>query len=116
MTVTVSPSTNTVILGTSSVTIQCTVQGTHPATSWEWTKTPINGGTQTVIAQGTNDGHLQVVNSATNPNLIISNIVEADEAVYRCRANNGAGQVTSQSSTLVVNGGIYKLTIYCIME
>ena len=100
---TIQPSSQQAVIGDASVTIQCTIQGTPQATSWEWTKT-VSGGNPVVISQGTNNGKLQVANSATNPNLVIFNVVSDDAAEYRCRANNGAGLITSSPSTLTVQG------------
>jgi hypothetical protein len=47
----ISPPSGTAIVGDVSYTIQCQITGTT-ASSWSWTKTPINSGSTQQITQG----------------------------------------------------------------
>ena len=101
LSITISPPSGTAIVGDSSYQIQCQITGTT-ASSWSWTKTPINGGSAQLITQG-NKYYIQ--SSPINPSLTISNIVEADEGDYSCHATNIAGSASSSNSRLIVSGG-----------
>ena len=101
LSITISPPSGTAIVGDSSYQIQCQISGTT-ASSWSWTKTPINGDSAQQITQGSK---YSIQNSPTNPFLTINNIVEADEADYACQATNVAGSASSSNSRLIVNGG-----------
>jgi hypothetical protein len=71
--------------------IQCQITGAT-ASSWSWTKTPINGGSTQQITQGSK---YSIQNSPSNPFITINNIVEEDEADYACQATNVAGSASS---------------------
>ncbi|XP_052062396.1 peroxidasin homolog [Mytilus californianus] len=98
----VSPILYAALAGDSLAIIQCNINGTLPATSWDWIKTPIDGGNAEVIARGTNNAERQVVNSASNPSLKIFSITEDDEGNYQCRASNGKWQAISGPAILKV--------------
>ena len=98
----VAPATQSVVIGDNSVVIQCTVGGIPQATSWYWTFSPLGSGSQTTIAQGTNNGDYAVSNSNTNPHLTIKTITTADAGDYICHATNVVGTSSSTQSRLTV--------------
>jgi len=85
--------------------IQCTVSGIPQATSWYWTFSPLGSGSQTTIAQGTNNGDYTVSNSNTNPRLTIKTITAANAGDYICYATNVVTTSSSTQSRLTVTGG-----------
>ena len=101
----VTPATQSAVIGDNSVVIQCTVSGIPQATSWYWTFSPLGSGSQTTIAQGTNNGNYTVSNSNTNPHLTIKTITTANAGDYICRATNVVGTSSSAQSRLTVTGG-----------
>ena len=100
LTLTISPPSGTATYGDASYTIQCQITGAT-ASSWSWTKTPINGGSTQQITQGSK---YSIQNSPSNPFITINNIVEEDEADYACQATNLAGPASSSNSRLTVTG------------
>ena len=113
LSVSVTPATQSAVIGDNSVVIQCTVSGIPQATSWSWTFSPLGSGSgsQTTIAQGTNNADYAVSNSNTNPHLTIKTITTANAGDYICRATNVVATSSSTQSRLTVTGG--KLNIYC---
>ena len=112
LSVSVTPATNSAVIGDNIVVIQCTVSGIPQATSWYWTCLPLESGygSQTTITQGTNNADYTVSNSNTNPHLTIKTITAADAGDYSCHATNVVGTSSSPQSRLAVTGG--KLNIY----
>lgn len=105
LSVSVTPATQSAVIGDNSVVIQCTVSGIPQATSWYWTFSPLGSGSQTTIAQGTNNGDYTVSNSNTNPHLTIKTITTANAGDYICRATNVVATSSSTQSRLTVTGG-----------
>ena len=107
LSVSVTPATQGAVIGDNSVVIRCTVSGIPHATSWYWTFSQLGSGSgsQTTIAQGTNNTDYTVSNSNTNPHLTIKTITTADAGDYICRATNAVGTSSSQQSRLTVTGG-----------
>jgi hypothetical protein len=105
LSVSVTPATQSTVIGDNSVVIQCTVNGTPQALSWSWTFSPLRSGSQTTITQGTNNGDYTVSNSNTNPHLTIKTITTADAGDYICHATNVVGTSASPQSRLTVTGG-----------
>ena len=110
LSVSVTPATQSTVIGDNSVVIQCTVNGTPQALSWSWTFSPLGSGSQTTITQGTNNADYTVSNSNTNPHLTIKIITAIDAGAYICHATNVVGTSSSPQSRLAVTGG--KLNIY----
>ena len=105
LSVSVTPATQSAVIGDNSVVIQCTVSGIPQATSWYWTFSPLGSGSQTTIAQGTNNGDYTMSNSNTNPHLTIKTITTANAGDYICRATNVVATSSSTQSRLTVTGG-----------
>lgn len=71
----------------------------------------MKGGKAQVITMGAGNAKRQVVKSATNPNLNIFSIIEDDEGIYKCRANNGKQQYMSEPVILkVLEGKLFVLS------
>ena len=56
LSVSVTPATQSAVIGDNSVVMQFTVSGIPQALSWSWTFSPLGSGSQTTITQGTNNG------------------------------------------------------------
>jgi hypothetical protein len=104
LSVSVTPATQSAVIGDNSVVIQCTVSGIPHAASWYWTFSPSGSesGSQTTITQGTNNADYTVSNSNTNPHLTIKTITAANAGDYICHATNVVGTSSSTQSRLTV--------------
>ena len=112
LSVSVTPATQSAVIGDNSVVIQCTVSGIPQATSWYWTFSPLGSGSSSqTITQGTKNGDYIVSNSKTDPYLANKIITAADATDYICHVTNAVGTRSSTQSRLTVFGG--KLNIYC---
>ncbi|XP_069133957.1 serine-rich adhesin for platelets-like isoform X31 [Argopecten irradians] len=103
--VTVDQAQYSVITG-QTVTLGCTVAATPGHTSVFWQRT-LNGNTNTLTIDGTKYQGATVA----NPDLIITNAVAGDQAVYTCSATNIVGTGTSTTTTLTVTGSLPIVTI-----
>ncbi|XP_069133963.1 serine-rich adhesin for platelets-like isoform X36 [Argopecten irradians] len=103
--VTVDQAQYSVITG-QTVTLGCTVAATPGHTSVFWQRT-LNGNTNTLTIDGTKYQGATVA----NPDLIITNAVAGDQAVYTCSATNIVGTGTSTTTTLTVTGSIPVVTV-----
>ncbi|XP_069133962.1 serine-rich adhesin for platelets-like isoform X35 [Argopecten irradians] len=103
--VTVDQAQYSVITG-QTVTLGCTVTATPVHTSVFWRKT-LNGVTSSVTV----DGNKYQGATVANPDLIITNAVAGDQAVYTCSATNIVGTGTSTTTTLTVTGSLPIVTI-----
>jgi hypothetical protein len=98
------------LLGSNSVTIDCTVTGNPAATSVSWTKT--QGSQTTNLNIANNSGKYQGA-TVNTPSLTILNIAQSDEANYVCSATNIVGTASSQTAFLDVTGSKF-LTVLSV--
>lgn len=107
LSLTVSPSSGSAVLGAQTYVIACQITGNPTATNWYWTKTPSSGGQSENINRNTNNNKYTVQENAQNPQLTIKNIQQSDDANYVCNAQNTAGLRTSSAARLIVTGRMY---------
>ncbi|XP_076112262.1 hemicentin-1-like isoform X2 [Mytilus galloprovincialis] len=110
LSLTVSPSSGSAVLGAQSYVIACQITGNPTATNWYWTKTPSSGGQSENINRNTNNNKYTVQENAQNPQLTIKNIQQSDDANYVCNAQNTAGLRTSSAARLIVTGQLASIT------
>ncbi|VDI64014.1 hemicentin [Mytilus galloprovincialis] len=110
LSLTVSPSSGSAVLGAQTYVIACQITGNPTATNWYWTKTPSSGGQSENINRNTNNNKYTVQENAQNPQLTIKNIQQSDDANYVCNAQNTAGLRTSSAARLIVTGQLASIT------
>jgi len=82
------------VIKSQNATLQCKVYG-NPVPDVSWTK---DGGEVNIA-----DQRISVSFTGNTSSLTIANVVQVDQGLYRCVANNSVNTTTSHSGTLTVH-------------